>query len=255
MHSVWAAGLDGATPQRLLDFAASPSWSPDGRNIAFVGEQGIEAKVKGGTHGVWQMSAAGGRPTQLKQDGTTRSVAWMPVSGSTLIAYEAVRGDHNVYFVDTHGTDQAGAIPGEQPAWSPDGKRLVLRACRPNCGLWITNRDGSKPIQLTWGSNDGLPAWSPDGKTVAFSRGSTADIFVIPAAGGQDPQRLTNAPGHDTLPAWTPDGRQIVFRTARAGRWQILVMNADGSDQRLVMDNTPVGDDWAMDRMSVVELP
>jgi Tol biopolymer transport system component len=210
--------------------------------------------VKGGTHGVWKMSAAGGNPTQLKQDGTVRSVTWMPVKNSTSIAYDSKRGDYGVYFVDGYGTDQAGAIPGEQPAWSPDGQRLAMRACRPDCGLWITNRDGSKPVQLTWGSTDGLPAWSPDGKTIAFSRGSTADIYIIPAAGGQDPQRLTDARGHDTLPAWTPDGQQIVFRSARAGRWQIFVMNSDGSAQHMVIDNAPIGDDWSFDRMSVGEL-
>jgi len=30
-------------------------------------------------------------------------------------------------------------------------------------------------------------------------------------------------------------------------------MNADGSDQRMVIDNAPIGDDWMFDRMSVVE--
>jgi TolB protein len=253
MHTIWIADLDGANAQRLLDYAASPSWSPDGRDLAFVGEQGIDVKVKGGSRGVWKMSAAGGNPTQLKQDGTVRSVAWMPVQASTSIAYDSKRGDYGIYFVDSYGTNQAGAIPGEQPAWSPDGKRLVMKACRPDCGLWIANRDGSKPVRLTWGANDGLPAWSPDGQTIAFSRGDTADIYTIPAAGGQDPQRLTDARGHDTLPAWTPDGQQIVFRSARAGRWQIFVMNADGSDQHMVIDNAPIGDDWMLDRMSVVE--
>jgi TolB protein len=253
MHTVWVADLDGANAQRLLDYAASPSWSPDGRDLAFVGEQGIDAKLPGGTRGVWKMSATGGNPTQLKQDGTVRSAAWMPVKASTSIAYDSKRGDYGVYFIDSYGTDQAGAIPGEQPAWSPDGKRLAMRACRPDCGLWVANRDGSKPVQLTWGATDGLPAWSPDGKTIAFSRGGTADIYVIPAAGGQDPQQLTDARGHDTLPAWTPDGQQIVFRSARAGRWQIFVMNADGSDQHMVIDNAPIGDDWMFDRMSVVE--
>jgi len=30
-------------------------------------------------------------------------------------------------------------------------------------------------------------------------------------------------------------------------------MNADGSDQRLIIDNARVGDKWALDRMSVIE--
>ena len=97
-----------------------------------------------------------------------------------------------------------------------------------------------------------MPAWSGDGETIAFSRGASTDSFVVDVD-CWEVEQLTDAPGQNTLPAWTPDSQQIVFRTTRNGRWQIFVMNADGSDQRLIVDYAPVSADWAFDRMSVAE--
>jgi serine/threonine protein kinase len=251
-HTIWLADLDGKNQVRVRDFAASPAWSPDGEQIAFVGEQGINSQVGFGSGGVWKMSAAGWNPQQLKQDGTAHSVAWMP--GGKSIAHDSDRAGYGVYFVSPYGDEQPGTVPGEYPAWSPDGSRLAVRACRPDCGVWIANRDNSAPRQLTWGSTDGLPAWSPDGGRIAFNRGSQdADIFVMPADGSAEPAQLTDARGHDMGAAWTPDGRHLVFRTARSGRWQIWIMNADGSDQRLIIEDARVGNEWGLDRMSIVE--
>jgi Tol biopolymer transport system component len=73
---------------------------------------------------------------------------------------------------------------------------------------------------------------------------------------GSNLLQLTTAAGNDTLPVWTPDSRQIVFRSTRNGVWQIYVMNSDGSDQHpLIPDNVGGNDDWAVDRMSVIETP
>jgi Tol biopolymer transport system component len=43
---------------------------------------------------------------------------------------------------------------------------------------------------------------------------------------GEQPHEYDN-----TSPAWSPDGSQIAFATNRTGRWEIWVMNADGSNQ------------------------
>ena len=130
-HSLWLVDTDGSNEQYLLDYAASPSWSADGSSIVFLGEDGIA----GGSGGVWRMSASGTGRTQLKQDNLARAVNLMP--GGTAIAYDAQRGDFRIYFVDYYGTVLPVEILGEQPAWAPDGSRLVIRACRPDCGLWL----------------------------------------------------------------------------------------------------------------------
>ncbi len=249
-HTIWLVDTDGQNLQYLRDFGASPAWSPNGQFIAFRGEEGLSGQVGFGSGGIWRMNAFGGGLTQLKEDGNARMVAW-----GSIIAYDSIRGsDYRVYFVNSAGQEQAGAIPGEQPAWSPDGGWLVMRACRPNCGLWVVDRNDTAPRQLTWGASDGLPAWSPDGEKIAFSRGNITDIYVVNADGSEEVERLTEASGHDILPTWTPDSRQIAFRSARNGRWQIFIMNADGSDQQMIVDNAAVSDDWPLNHISVTEL-
>ncbi len=253
-HAIWVANLDGSEQQYLLDFAASPSWSPDGQSITFFGEEGIDtqAAVETGANGIWRMGANGENPTQLLPEGSAHSVAWSPIGD--IIAFDAARGgpDRRVYFIGADGSVQNLETLGEQPTWSPDGQQVAVKVCRPECGLWIVNPNDSNPRQLTGEGSDGLPAWSPDGQKIAFSRDvdGNVDIFVI-KVDGTDLQRLTTAPGHDSVPAWAPDGRQIAFRSARNGLWQIFLMNADGSNQRMIIDNVGASDEWAFDRMSI----
>jgi hypothetical protein len=46
-------------------------------------------------------------------------------------------------------------------------------------------------------------------------------------------------PPNNVSPAWSPDGRHIAFFTDRNGKWELYVMNADGSDQRPMFETAP----------------
>ena len=253
-HSIWTVNLDGSQKTWVSDYAASPAWTADGERIVFLGETGINSQPRtppDGSEGVWRMTPDGLYFRQLLEDGVARSLT---ISVDGVIAFDSKRGaDYAIYFADGEGRELPVQIPGETPSWSPDGGWLVAKSCRPDCGLWLTRRDGSGAAQLTFNGGDGLPAWSPDGDKIAFSRPADGglDIFTVNLDGGNLLQ-LTTAAGNDTLPVWTPDSQQIVFRSARNGVWQIYVMNSDGSDQRLLIpDNVGGNDDWAVDRMSI----
>lgn len=253
-HSVWTANLDGTNQKFLLEYAASPSWSPDGSQLAFYGEQGIDHQpaTGSGTNGIWKMNADGSTPLQLVPEGTAHAVAWSP--DGQIIAFDGARGspERRIYFINPDGTPQSFEALGEHPSFSPDGRQIAVKVCRPECGLWIENPDDAEPRRLTTEGSDGLPAWSPDGKKIAFSRNAdgNVDIYTI-NPDGSGLARLTTATGNDSVPAWTPDSRQIVFRSTRNGKWQIFIMNADGSNQRVIVDDVGASDEWAFDRMSV----
>ena len=95
----------------------------------------------------------------------------------------------------------------------------------------VTNVSGSE-------SSDRTPVWSPDGKAIAFvsDRDGDWEIYRVDPDKPQ-PMRLTSKPGLDAFPIWSPDGRRIAFESYRSGvDTDIYTMNADGSDQRIALD-------------------
>ena len=105
------------------------------------------------------------------------------------------------------------------PAWSPDGKRIVFESWRGgNAEIYVMDADGSNPQNLTnHPFKDWEPSWSPDGRRIIFVSDREADanpdIFVM-NADGSNPKNLTNHPEDDLAPAWFGSA----FSVAPAGK-------------------------------------
>ncbi|MEE2776210.1 MAG: hypothetical protein VYE73_05540 [Acidobacteriota bacterium] len=124
-----------------------------------------------------------------------------------------------------------GGTPGElrqtesrfdDPAVSPDGKRVAFAVADDEGGLWIYDLARGVPTRITSAAAF-LPSWSPDGRSLVYSGrvDGEAQLFVVAADGTGEPTRISPSPNRRQLwPDFSPDGRQIGFsqlgRTADA---------------------------------------
>jgi Tol biopolymer transport system component len=230
---LYVMNADGSGKRRLADSGNFPSWSPDGRKIAFGGLRVVNADGSG-----LQRLTSGTLPA-WSPDG--RRIAF------TLGGYVRSKGlysDIHVINADGSGEQKLTNSDGGRPFWSPDGQKIAFTRRQPrfssNFDIYVMNADGSGRRHLARTSYGSHPAWSPDGRQIAFVRGY--DVWVM-NADGSGQRRLTRGAARDLAPSWSPDGRTIAFdRRVGRGRsgqqgskalsYEIYVMNADGSGQR-----------------------
>lgn len=131
--------------------------------------------------------------------------------------------------------------------WFPDGRILVesIAVSGSKNDFWIMNGDGSNQTKITNSDmNTSRPTVSPDGMKIAFAsdkdgKGRYDFNIWIMDIDGSNLKKLTDYDEFDSDPAWSPDGKQIAFtRATERGAFDIMIMNADGTNQRNIT-NTP----------------
>jgi Tol biopolymer transport system component len=191
----------------------SPTWSPDGKRIAFE-------SLRDGSFDIVVMSADDdGKAPQVvaSRPGWDGQPAWSP-DGSR-IAYVSDWTDSNLakdIFLttpeggtSTQSTNGFDFFPSHmlhfRPTWSPDGRRLAIVRCPQSANvcsgaatLLTMNPDGSNVTPLVETRNYTEPTWSPDGRSIAYSAASS--ISWISVDGSQ--RGVIVLVG--TSPAWRP---------------------------------------------------
>jgi Tol biopolymer transport system component len=212
---------DGTHPRRVTEnahFDCFPALSPDGKSIVFDSNR-------------------------LRADGE-------PFNTSHLFVMEA------------DGTGQTPLVRGNSATWSPDGRNIAFHASASGTGppinalpgaattdsdIFVLNVDdflkkGTRPKNITNNpaAVDDDPDWSPRGQRIVLTSHAVTDNTDTSLAfpGGNH----VTAEIYVRAPSWSPDGRRIVLCCRRGGPdFEICVMNADGTGQVQLTDNT-IGD-------------
>jgi TolB protein len=235
---VMISDWDGFGAQALTGASINllPSWSPDGKSVAFTSFKNGE-----GAH-LYAVDIASRqtRPLILLGDFAT-GASWSP-DGARLLFSASQNDNTDVYLAQFDGsgvrriTDARGI--DVSASWSPDGKRIAFvseRAGTPQ--IYTMAADGSDVRRLTFqGNYNQEPAWSPKGDLIAFSgrdEHRVFDLYTVAVDGGKV-TRLTQNQGTNEKPAWAPNGRYVIFSSTRTGKRQIWMTQPDGSNQRQV---------------------
>jgi TolB protein len=194
-----------------------------------------------------------GMPTEPTIMPTPTAIPPLPCT----ITFDTDRdGNQEIYRMAPDGSDTVNLTNNPaydvEPAWSPDGSQIVFVSNRPKNKqeggnyLHVMDADGSNVRQLTFENESAWPDWSHDGSQITYS--NKGDIYVIKADGSGQSVNLTNSPEQDEQPTWSPDGSQIAWLSGNDGKWNIFVMNADGSHVLQLTDNGEAYDvTWTID--------
>ena len=223
-------------------FDQSPSWSPDGTQIAFSSGRGSTD----GTLKVFVMAADGTNVRQLTTGAGSHSwPSWSP--DGTQIAFtsrDVQTRTPRGFVIDADGSNQreltSNLGPVSYPGWSPDGTQILYSSDQDgDWEIFVMDADGTNGRQLTNNTHfDFGSGWSPDGTQIGFASDQDGDfeIFVMDAD-GTNGRQLTDNTHSDSNPVWSADGTQITFLSDRDGDFEIFVMDADGTNGRQLTNN------------------
>jgi Tol biopolymer transport system component len=173
--------------------------------------------------------------------------------------------DLEVYAMNADGSGQTDLTNNPDsdstPTWSPNGLKIAFSTDRDlNDEIYVIDANGANPVDLTNNNaaSDTSPAWSGDAQKLAFTsdRDGPFNLEIYSMnVDGSAPTRLTSTADSvlDTGAAWSPDGQKIAFTTTRDGNSEIYVMNANGTGQTNLTNNTATesGADWSPDGQKI----
>jgi Tol biopolymer transport system component len=219
-----------------------PSWSPDGRFLAYASDQS-------GNFDIWVQPLGGGRALQITSDPASDwSPAWSP-DGNTLAFRSEREGGGIVVVPALGGRERKVSDVGYWPAWSPDGARLlfeirpiVLSASNVIPHVYSVPATGGTPArilerELATFRGVGRMAWHPDGRHVTFlgNRNGDGGFWILPIAGGEPAlaplaedmlARLETAGLSIDTYVWAPQGDALYISGTASGvrnLWRIGV--------------------------------
>ncbi len=238
----------GENPRRLCDLGFNPSWSPDGKEIV-VAERSQDIPSVRNPSSLWIVNVDTGAKRRLIENSAMQP-AWSPNGRRIAFWYTENRGKRIVATVAVEGsepvvvTDVSNA--NWNPVWSPDGEFLYFSSDRSgNMAFWRVQIDPNSGATLD--EPEFVPTPANFNRHLSFSRDGRLLVYVQTSIQSNiksvafdpasekilgEPVWVTRGDREIGGPDLSPDGKQFVARLIRRTQDDIILLNADGTNQR-----------------------
>jgi TolB protein len=206
-----------------------------GTKVAYVTAQGQDANRQ---YSLVVADADGeNEATIMESSDPIMSPAWSP--DSRRLAYVSFEGSVSAIFVQTLRSGnriKVSSYPGinGSPAFSPDGRKLVLTlgGVDGNLDIHVLDLSSRELKRLTTNrSIDTEGTWSPDGNSIYFTsdRSGGPQVYKIGTSGGT-PERVSFEGSYNARPRLSPDGKKLAVVHLDRGNYRIGVMDIERGD-------------------------
>jgi Tol biopolymer transport system component len=220
--------LTRVTSKKGLPF--NPSWSPDGKWIAFTQSNAL-----------WRMHGDGSHKEKLVKGVASdldTNISWSP-NGHKLVFNKK----DDLWTVKRNGDDAKRITKSPDaeraPAWSPSGGRIAFQFrddVTADLDLRLIKPNGTGMVAIPNTKNGSEPDWSPNGKRLVYDSLGTGILLIKPDGTGQ---RTFAKNGNNEFvvdPAWSPDGEQIAYaHNISLSRTQIVRKRVGGGKEHVVV--------------------
>jgi Tol biopolymer transport system component len=174
--TLWRSRADGSDRLQFTYPPAEahlPRWSPDGKQMAYIGVHDNNWKI-------FLISAQGGTPQELLPQENEDEADPVFSSDSSQLAFGDVAGRRAIKLVDLK-THRVSSVPGSEglfsPRWSPDGKYLAALSQDSLKLMFFDFKDQKWSEPITEKAIIGFPTWSRDSTYLYFDEGGADPTF------------------------------------------------------------------------------